>query len=654
MQKLGDILSERAVATFAGRGIELEALLHLFEQGGPLALYIHGVAGIGKSSLLDVFATRVRKAGGRVVRIDCRTVEPTVHGFLTELSAALGAPPSTVEEVVERLSSFDERITITLDTFEAFRLMDTWIRQVFIPSLPVNARMVIASRNPPSAAWRTTPGGQGLIRSLPLEPLSEVEALGYLVMSGVAADAARQINLIARGHPLALNMATSIVLSDSRRTVEEVGHQVIEALSRSFIEAVPDPITRRALEASSVVRCVTEPLMHALLPDMPPRDAVERLAALPFVEPGRDGLFVHDAVRTAIAGTLATRDPDAHRNYRRAAWVFLQNRLRLMHGKIEPWRYTADLLFLIQNPVVREAFFPSGPQPLAIEPATPDDEPAVQQIVSATAAPERGALLAWWRYHSDGFRIVRDRDGSMRAFCVTIRASDLHEAVDASDPVAAAWRRDVARRDPSAALLCRRWLDRDSGEAPCASLAASFVELKRLYVEMRGTLRWVYTVVANPEPFEHVGAGLGFQPLADVTTAVGGQMMYTALLDMGPGSVDDWLAELMGAEITAEEIESSKRLDVEAHELVLSSGRVGLTSLEFGVMRYLQERPGKAVSRYDLMEAIWGSRSPTASNVVDVVVRSLRRKLGADAACVETVRGTGYRYRVPSASDRPK
>ena len=77
---------------------------------------------------------------------------------------------------------------------------------------------------------------------------------------------------------------------------------------------------------------------------------------------------------------------------------------------------------------------------------------------------------------------------------------------------------------------------------------------------------------------------------------------------MGPGSVDAWLAELVGAEITAEEVESSKPLDVEAHELVLSSGRVGLTSLEFGVMQYLQERPGKAVGRYDLMEAVWGSQ----------------------------------------------
>jgi DNA-binding response OmpR family regulator len=62
-------------------------------------------------------------------------------------------------------------------------------------------------------------------------------------------------------------------------------------------------------------------------------------------------------------------------------------------------------------------------------------------------------------------------------------------------------------------------------------------------------------------------------------------------------------------------------------------------------MRHLQERPGKAIGRYDLMEAVWGYRNPTASNVVDVVARSLRRKLGDEAPALETVRGTGYRYR---------
>ena len=645
MQRVSDILSERAVAAFAGREREVAALLELFADEGPLVLHVHGIAGIGKSSLLDAFATRARALGARVVRIDCRAVEPTTRGFLNELSEALGERLSTVEEAAQRLSSFGEQVVITLDTYEVFVLLDTWIRQVFAPSLPANTRVAIASRNPPSAAWRTEAGWQGLFRSLPLEPLSEVEASRYLSASGVAAEVAQRINRVARGHPLALAMSASIVRSDPGRNIEETGlHQVIDELSRSYVEAVPDTTTRRALEASSVVRCVTEPVLHALLPGTPPRDAMERLGALPFVELGRDGLFVHDAVRSAIAATLAARDPDTHREYRRAAWGYLQNKLRHSRGN-EPWRFTADLLFLIENPVIREAFFPSGAHPLAVEPATQADGAAVRQIVADTAAPEADALLAWWRHHADGFHMVRDREGSARGFTVMIRGSELHEGVDAADPVAAAWRRDAEPRGLSDVLFCRRWLDRDVGEAPCASQAAAWVDLKRAYVEMRGQLRRVYTVVANPEPFGDVPAKLGFRPLSTPTIDIGGQALHLIVLDMGPGSVDAWLTNLVGAEITAGEASAPRMLDIDARELILLGGRVPLTSLEFGVMQYLQERPGKAVGRYDLMEAVWGHRNPTASNVVDVVVRSLREKLGAEAAVVETVRGTGYRYR---------
>jgi len=648
MQKWGDILSERALAHFAGREREVDTLVGLFEKGGPLVVHVHGVAGIGKSSLLEAFARRTRAQGIRLVRIDCRNVEPTARGLLTELSDALGESLSSVEDVAQRVASFGEAVAIVLDTYEMFVLLDTWIRQVFVPSLPVNARVAIGSRNPPSPAWRTAPGWQGLFRSLPLDPLPETDALRYLASSGIPADVARRINGLVRGHPLALSMSASIALSDAGRSIQDTGlHQVIDELSRSYIEAVPDAITRRALEASSVVRCVTEPLLHALLPEIAPRDAMERLGALPFVEFGREGLFIHEAVRSAIDSSLAARDPDTRREYRRAAWAYLQSRQRA-NGP-GTWRDTADLLFLLENPVLREGFFPSGAQPLAVEPATAGDEEAVLRLVAAKAAPERQALAAWWHYHSDSFRVVRDRDGSICGFSIFLHASELNEAVVAADPVAAVWQRDAAARGASSALFCRRWLDRDVGESPSASQAASWVDCKRTYMEMRGTLRWVYAAVANPEPYLAAVTKLGFRPLSEPTADVGGLALHSVLLDMGPGSVDAWLADLVGAEITAEDIRASM-LDVDGRELVLTSGRVNLTSLEFGVMQYLQDHPGKAVSRYDLMEAVWGYRNDTASNVVDVVVRSLRRKLGVESSVVETVRGTGYRYRMPASA----
>ena len=67
----------------------------------------------------------------------------------------------------------------------------------------------------------------------------------------------------------------------------------------------------------------------------------------------------------------------------------------------------------------------------------------------------------------------------------------------------------------------------------------------------------------------------------------------------------------------------------------------------------LQENPEQAnardhytVTRDQLLDQVWGFQDGSgSSNVVDAVVKSLRRKLGDEAELVETVRGFGYRWR---------
>ena len=107
-------------------------------------------------------------------------------------------------------------------------------------------------------------------------------------------------------------------------------------------------------------------------------------------------------------------------------------------------------------------------------------------------------------------------------------------------------------------------------------------------------------------------------------------------------TVDGWLARLVAAELGVEE---DGLLDCAARELVLKSGRVSLSKLEFGVMEYLQRRPGEAVSRADLLQSVWEQNFAGGSNVVDVVIRALRKKLADKASAIETVQGVGYRLR---------
>lgn len=165
---------------------------------------------------------------------------------------------------------------------------------------------------------------------------------------------------------------------------------MVEELTRVYLTDVRDPLTRETLDAASVIRRAARSLLGAMLPDAGPQDAYERLQSLPFVESGSDGLIVHDVVREAVATALRAADPARYRALRHAAWCQLRTELDTA-GRSDLWRYTADVLYLIENPVVREAYFPSDHQPFAVEPARPEDGQAIHSIAAEQDGPSSSA-----------------------------------------------------------------------------------------------------------------------------------------------------------------------------------------------------------------------------------------------------------------------
>ena len=83
------------------------------------------------------------------------------------------------------------------------------------------------------------------------------------------------------------------------------------------------------------------------------------------------------------------------------------------------------------------------------------------------------------------------------------------------------------------------------------------------------------------------------------------------------------------------------RLDIVRQQADAGEGPVPLTSREFQLLFELMRRPGAVVSKEVLITRLWGTPLGTTSNVVDVYVRRLRSRLGADV--ITTVRGAGYR-----------
>jgi len=626
-----------------GRDHERAAVVGTLDDGGPLVIFVHGTGGIGKSTLLRALAHDARVRGAAVVRLDCEAFEPTGQGFVDALNASLGAPVHTAAEAAAAVAALGDIVLLIVDAYEVFRISDSWLRSLFVPMLDDRVRIVIASREPPVSAWFAARGASERFRSMRLGPLDEVGAHELLSRAGVGRIDARVINRIARGHPLFLEIGAVALRETPELPVEEVAiPRIVDQLTQLYLDRL-DARTRRLLDAAGVVRRVTASLLEAMLPDVDVDEGLERLASLPFVEEGADGLRLHETVQSAIAARLRSRDPQRHRDYRAAAW----RSLRASVGKAsrsELWRYTADMLFLLENPDVREAFFPTTAHLYAVEPARAEDEAAIVEMVVAHEPEESvAALHAWWEARPEAFRVARDRSGVVAGFTTLIDAASLPYNLARADPVVVAWRQHLSSHPlpGSQRALFQRWeLSRDHGEEPSPVQAALWLDIKRAYMEMRPHLGRLYSVVTDPAPYADALATLGFS-ISRVPIRVGHEVT-PIWLDFGPESVDGWLTRLAAAELG---IVPEKLLDPDNRELVLDGRRVPLSPLEFGVFDCLSAHPGSAVSRATLIEEVWGHKYLGGSNVVDVVIRSLRRKLGDGGPTIETVRGLGYRLK---------
>lgn len=85
----------------------------------------------------------------------------------------------------------------------------------------------------------------------------------------------------------------------------------------------------------------------------------------------------------------------------------------------------------------------------------------------------------------------------------------------------------------------------------------------------------------------------------------------------------------------------SLSLDLTTRVATVDDRPVELSPREFAMTREFLEHPGQVLSREQLLSRVWGYDFDGASNVVDVYIRYLRNKLGADR--FETIRGVGYR-----------
>ena len=554
---LADRLSEASRGAFVGRETEVRSICEAVQAGESkfAVAFIRGPGGIGKTSLLRAIVESLPKDFLRL-RLDCRDIEPTPYGVLSAIAACIGmdADRTDIETLSRRLSNGPSRGVIVFDNYDAFGLADSWLRQALLPALPASIVTLIASRGRPSPGWTTDPGWADMFCEVELRALDAAQSQRMLCSRGLSGEQAKRINEFTHGHPLALELAAAAVRAHPDLHIEDTAiPHVVQRLTEMFLSGL-DANMVEALEACSTVRRITEPLLASMLESPSKREEFDAARSLSFVSAMHDGLVLHDVMRDTISYGLAQRDPALHAKYRLRAWQYLTDASRRSAKTV--WQYTADLLYLVQNPHIRNAFFRPGAMDVSIAPASRTDGEAIAAICTGTEPKESAHwLLRWLERHPETFFVARTAQHRVAGVHITFEPSRVDQALLREDPVTAAW---CAHLDANPVLphervlFGRRWLTREIGEGLSPVQAACWLDFKRLYMEMRPNLRRVYAPVIDIGCFAPLVTPLGFLPIAEAQVALSGTTYHTAMLDFGPTSVDGWLSRVVGLELAAE------------------------------------------------------------------------------------------------------
>lgn len=461
----GDVLAVSWRKVFTGRVAELRLLGDLMLSGerGCFVVWLHGMAGVGKSTLLRRFAAEA-EAHGRVTRsVDLRHADPTPEAFLAALEAQ-GAP--------------EDAQVLLIDSAESLGPLEQWLRDVFLPGMPSRPLLVVGGRLPPSAEWRTDPQWWHALRSVELTGMDEAEAA--LLLRNRFVDEAEVPGIVRAAHGLPLALA---LFADAReRTTGPVEQRRLWELrdSPDLVRELLSLMLREsaslsqadALHVLALARVTTEEsVRHAL--EVPPARAhalFTWLRSLSFVRSTAEGLVPHELMREALLADLRWRGPEKYESLFGRLHGQLTERLGQRAG--DRWASGAGLAYLGRtNQLAREAVDWRGADRIRLRAARPEDLDQAVAAIEKEHGVAAGALaLRWWEHQPTAFTVAEDG----RRFVGVLVAPRLDPGATRlpDDPVARAALKHAHGRSPlrrTERLLLARW-STGSAVAACSAL----------------------------------------------------------------------------------------------------------------------------------------------------------------------------------------
>lgn len=590
---LSSRLQQARQRLFVGRLTEIAEWRRALEaQEWPFAVwYIHGLGGMGKTSLLREWKRMAMEQGIAVVTIDARDFEPVAEAFCETLREALNESqavipaPATASSLAAALEGMDSRVVLQVDTCELIQPLDRWLRDVFLPQLPGNVTVVMAGREPLGMAWHSDAGWQELVSDFNLDALSPSEVEDYLQRRGVEAGAQHNLSRWTHGHPLALSLAADIWLQQSgaplsSETFGPLGSgafapgdlpQLVGPLLAHLVREVPGPAHRAALEACATVAVMSEELLRDMIGQGVPGEAgtpdvhqlFEWLRSLSITQSNRFGIFPHDLAREVLVADVRWRNSAWHQELHHRA---REHYLRYIHRSTgaEQQRAIFDCVFLHRLSPVVASYMQWHDAHCSLEAARPDEIAALLAIVEKHEGKTSREIAArWFELQPEGIVVVRDQVGVARGFVFQLALHRAKVADIEADPGArAAWNylgSHSPLRPNEGATLFRFWMDKDSYQEVGAVQSLIFVQAARHYITTPN-LAYSFFPCAVPDFWQGGFAYADLERLPEADFEVEGRRFGSYGHDWRARPVLAWLDLLSQREMQSVAVEPSASL----------------------------------------------------------------------------------------------
>ncbi|MDJ0733390.1 MAG: AAA family ATPase [Nostocaceae cyanobacterium] len=587
-------------------------------------LYIYGPGGVGKTTLLSHLQNICREDNIEFIALESRNLEPTPDSFLDSLNYSLAS-----------LAAKDERLVIFIDNYEKISVLDDWLREEFLPQLSLNTLVVLAGRNSPHANWRSDPGWQSLIHILPLRNLNNQESFSYLSKRNIPATQHQKIIDFTYGYPLALSLVADVLTQEQEFSLQiDAAPDIIKTLLERFIQDVPTPVHRLALQACAVVRITTEAVLGQMLDSPDIANIFEWLRGLSFIESGQLGLFPHDLAREVLIADLRWRNPDLYTRLHQLARNYYSSHLGQAQGQ-EKHRILFDYMFLHRdNTAIRPRFIWGEHSSLQTDSLRETDKDAILEILSKYEGKESGKIATHWlKKQPQNVVIFRDSQPQPAGFTIMVA---LHEAsledIKADPGAIAAWeylQNYTPLRPQEGATVFRFWMARDTYQATSPTQSLIFVNFVQYFQKTPG-LAYTFLPCADVEAWDAMLTYFDLHrlPAADFTVAGCKYGVYGHdWRIVSPGEWQQLLAqkEVNASVETANNPQNSQPLLVLSQTAFIEAVKSGLRN--FNRADVLQKNPlirSRIVEEQVTDKGDLGERVATLQQLIQQAVESLQ------------------------------